>query len=300
MRLLRWPAWRPGWRSARGAQALGQLATQRAARLHVERLIDRLGRHPHLRVGGELAPQAPGDLLGRVAPPQIILHELAQRHVDGQPGRLGAARALVGQRVCRRRPVTAAAVGVATQLARDRRRCAPQSPRDHPDRLAAGPAQRDLLTLGKRQAAALQVASAAGAHAATRSHPARALLAIRAHLGGRIGDELAALQRSPERLDRLGDLRVGEPDHRHPRPLVAGCASHRTPTSRGNPAPRTPSGASDGPQRARLHRHVAITARTQGSLSGSRTIGWRCLLAAPRPDRHNPVRFLQDAAVIAA
>ena len=150
MRFLRWPAWRPGWRSARPVRKQrGQLATQRAPGLHVQRLIDRLRRHPHLRVIRELAPQPPGDLLGRVAPQQIVLHELAQRHVDGQLGRLGAARALIGERVRRRRAVAATAVGVATQLARDRRRRPPQAPRDHADRLPARACERDLLTLSE-------------------------------------------------------------------------------------------------------------------------------------------------------
>ena len=36
-----------------GPQIPGQLALQRAAGLHIQRLIDRLGRHPHLRLLGE-------------------------------------------------------------------------------------------------------------------------------------------------------------------------------------------------------------------------------------------------------
>ena len=37
-----------------GAQTPGQLTAQRAARLHIQRLVDRLGGHPHLRIVGEL------------------------------------------------------------------------------------------------------------------------------------------------------------------------------------------------------------------------------------------------------
>jgi hypothetical protein len=59
------PAARLALRPA-GAQALGQLAPQSAPGLHVERLVDRLGRHPHLRLVGKLDPQPTGDLLGRV------------------------------------------------------------------------------------------------------------------------------------------------------------------------------------------------------------------------------------------
>jgi hypothetical protein len=58
--------------------------------------------------------------------------------------------------------------------------------------------QRDLLALGKRQAAALEIPAATWPHAAAVRHPGRALLAIRARRRGRVGDERAALQRIPE------------------------------------------------------------------------------------------------------
>jgi hypothetical protein len=92
------------------------------------------------------------------------------------------------------------AIGVAAQFARDRRRRAAQAPRDRPDRLAARSGQRDLLALAERQAAALQITTAARTNAAARRDPARSLLAIRADLLGRVADERAALQRSPEQL----------------------------------------------------------------------------------------------------
>jgi hypothetical protein len=66
---------------------------------------------------GKRRRNRPAICVGRVAPPQIVLHDLAQRQVGGELGRLGAAGALVGQRVCHRRPVATVAVGVATQLA---------------------------------------------------------------------------------------------------------------------------------------------------------------------------------------
>jgi tRNA synthetases class I (I, L, M and V) len=129
----------------------------------------------YLRVIGEPAAQPPGDLLGREAPPQIVLHELAQREVGRELRRLGAARALVGERVPGRRAVAAvAAIGVALQFPRDRRRQPPQAPSDHADRLAAGPAERDLLALGRRQAAPLRSRPRRGRtppHAATQRVP---------------------------------------------------------------------------------------------------------------------------------
>src|SRR6185437_12900152 len=38
------------------------LPTQRAAALHIQRLIDRLVRHPHRHIVGEVELQPPGDL----------------------------------------------------------------------------------------------------------------------------------------------------------------------------------------------------------------------------------------------
>jgi hypothetical protein len=216
MRFVRWPAWRPGLaRRASRAQVAGELAFKRAARLHVERLVDRPARHPHLRLVGEAAAQSPGDLLGRQAPSEIVLHDPPQEQVRGQLGRLGATRALERPGVRRRRPVATSAVGVAAQLARDRRRCAAQAARDRTHHLAARPRERDLLTLDQRQATSLEVAAAARAHAAAGRHPARALRAIGAHLRGRVGDELAALQRRPGRLHHLRHPGVDEPRHRH-------------------------------------------------------------------------------------
>src|SRR4051812_49922153 len=46
-----------------GAQAGGQLAAQRPAALHVQRLVDSLVADPHGLILGEVEPQAAGDLL---------------------------------------------------------------------------------------------------------------------------------------------------------------------------------------------------------------------------------------------
>jgi hypothetical protein len=61
------------------------------ARLHIQRLIDRLGRHPHLLVSGKLASQPPGDLLGPVAQLEIVLDLRAQHQVRRQLRRLRTA-----------------------------------------------------------------------------------------------------------------------------------------------------------------------------------------------------------------
>ena len=199
-----------------GAQTAREVAAQRSARLHVERLIDRLGRHPQLWVIGELAAQPTGDLLGRVAPLQIFLDLPAQRQVGGELGGLGSSGALIRQRMRRRRTVRLpGAAGVTSQLAADRRRAAPQPGRDRSHRLTTSAPERDLLAIGERQAAALEIPTTTRSHPAGGDQPASALLAIRAGLGRGIGDELAARHRGPEPLHDLGDHLVREPRHRH-------------------------------------------------------------------------------------
>src|SRR5687767_9157504 len=64
--------------SAIGPQAPGQLAAQLATTLDVERLVDRLVRHPHLRVVGELGRQALRDLLRGPQAFQVAGHPVAQ------------------------------------------------------------------------------------------------------------------------------------------------------------------------------------------------------------------------------
>ena len=56
-----------------GPQERGQLPAQPAAGLHVQRLVDRLGRHPHLRFAGEVDPESASDLLRALPLPQPVL-----------------------------------------------------------------------------------------------------------------------------------------------------------------------------------------------------------------------------------
>ena len=46
------------------AQIAGELLAQRTPGLHEQRQVDRLVRHPHLRIVGERPRQPPCDLLG--------------------------------------------------------------------------------------------------------------------------------------------------------------------------------------------------------------------------------------------
>src|SRR5450755_2289465 len=86
----------------------------------IQRLVDRLARHPHLRIGGEPQPQPRRDLGRRVLARQVLLDDRAQRQVDGELGRLGTPGALPRQRMRTAGAILPTRVGVTTQLARDR------------------------------------------------------------------------------------------------------------------------------------------------------------------------------------
>ena len=269
-----------------GAQAPGQVAAQRSAGLHVQRLIDGLGRHAHLRVLGELLAQPAGDLLRRVAPLQILLHLLSQRQVGGQLRWLGPPGALVGERVRGRRAIRLpAAAGVTPKLAADRRRAAPKPPSDRSHRLTTRTRQRDLLALRERQTAALQIPTATRAHPTGRDQPPSSLLAIGTCLGGGVGDELTSLHGRPEPLHNLSDHSVREPRHRRLRsprhdrrappqltPPVVGSDSApitagASPSGSASRRPARYSTTAGGRVRKSLDlRGVATTARTQGGL----------------------------------
>ena len=140
-----------------GPQACGELAAQRSAPLHVERLVDRLVRGPHRLIIGEIDPQTVSNLLRapRASPTAVlaapvtapdpanvrasnslpvragdhpsepVLHVSPQRVVPGQLGQLRAPTTSIGMPLHSRGPilqVTAASRGVTAQLTRDRRR----------------------------------------------------------------------------------------------------------------------------------------------------------------------------------
>ena len=199
------------------AQTGRQVAAQRTARLHVQRLIDRLGRHPHLRFVGVILAQSAGDLLRGVPLGQLALNPFAQHLVGHQLRWLRARRPLMGQHMCRARPVPPGPVGVAGQLPRDRRGTATQPARYLTDRLTRRPGQGDLLSLGEGQVAPLQVAAATWTHPSGLAQPRETSMAMGARHRGRIGQELTGLPGSPERLIQLGDDLIGE-THRHQHP----------------------------------------------------------------------------------
>src|SRR4051795_6289714 len=215
----------PGARDTQGAagpQARSELAGQRAAALHEQRLVDRLVRDPHARIIGEVDLQPGRDLLraprprpaavlatrlvaalprldrwprnrGPVAAPDVageaILHVLAQSRVGRELGRLWAAGHQLGLPLRHRRPVLQLAASrrrVASQLARDRRRRAAEITRDRAHTLAFGTQQGDLLTLGKAQVPARLGVAQQRRHPATLTKPPDASRRRHPDRGGRI------------------------------------------------------------------------------------------------------------------
>src|ERR1700752_1158481 len=79
--LFRIPVW--STKRSSGPQTNSELPAKSASALHVDRLVDGLVGHPHLRLVGELALQLGGDLFW--APPscEFGLDELVQDEVGG-------------------------------------------------------------------------------------------------------------------------------------------------------------------------------------------------------------------------
>ena len=169
-----------------GAQAGGQLAAQRAAALHEQRLVDGLVADAHRLIVREVERQAPGDLLRAPGPgPSPILppsmptalpgHGRAgngERRSERRPcrpvgpahrpqcrvgrklRRLRATSGSLGMPLRRRRTILQAAAsrgGIAPQLPRDRRGRPPEPAGDLPHGMALRAKKRDLLPLRERE-----------------------------------------------------------------------------------------------------------------------------------------------------
>ena len=168
-----------------GAQADGQLASERAAPLHIQRLVDRFVGDPHRFIIGEVKAQPVGDLLraprpgpapvltAAVTPPapahrrpwhgdpvrplhsagQAILHIPPQLRVHGKPRGLRTPRPPVRMPLRGRGPVLQSAAtrrGVPAQLPGDRGRRAADLTGDPPHPATKRAQDRDLLPLSER------------------------------------------------------------------------------------------------------------------------------------------------------
>src|SRR6201989_451626 len=133
-----------------GPQARRQLPPQRPPALHIQRLVDRLVRHPHLRPARELQSQPRAHLLRRPLPIQLAVTPAAQFHVPRERSGLRPRPPQLRQRLLPHRPVPPGRP-VPRHLPADRRGRPPDPRPDHPVRLLPRQPQRDLLPLRQRQ-----------------------------------------------------------------------------------------------------------------------------------------------------
>ena len=155
-----------------GPQVTRQLPAQRPTALHIQRLVNRLSRHPHLRTVRELQHQPGTDLLRRPVPHQLGLHPFPQLIVDRQLRRPGPPRPLQRLPLRQMRPVHPAHT-VPAHLPAHRRNAAPrrQPRRDPPVRQLLRQPHRDLLPLPPRQKPPRPRHRAIPLHPARSNHP---------------------------------------------------------------------------------------------------------------------------------
>lgn len=131
-------------------QVAGQFPAQRAARLNEQRQVDRLVRHPHLRIVREGSNEPTRDLLRRPAQLELALHHGAEPFALRQ---LRSFRPTSSAQRISVRPAgaIAAPTAVAPHFPRDRRRRPTKPARDRPQRLTTRQAPRDLFAFDQRQ-----------------------------------------------------------------------------------------------------------------------------------------------------
>jgi hypothetical protein len=122
-----------------------QVSAQMATALHIQRLVDRLGTHPHLLLVSKRLSEVEADLLRAPLHTQLRLHHVRQLEVVELAG-LGPATPQLGlllRRVRRLLPEPSRRGGgaVTTQLTTDRR-CRAADPDG--DRSNASPAQVEV------------------------------------------------------------------------------------------------------------------------------------------------------------
>ena len=184
------------------AQVRGELALERAARLHEERAVDRLGGHVERGDVGVGAPQPAGNLGGRPVLSEPVGHEAAQPAHARQRAALGAGALLPRARLRGHGPIARAAA-VAGQLPADGRRRAPERPRDHPHPRARLDQAGDRLTLAGRQRPRGALPHAGGAAAGGTDdilHRAR----MPAERGGNLGQRVPGLEPGPQHRPLCG------------------------------------------------------------------------------------------------
>jgi hypothetical protein len=111
-----------------------QLLPQRTPALDVQRHVDRLVRHAHLRIRWERARQPPRYLLWRPLECELSLDDRLQRNAPSQLGRLAPAGETLSTTIGRAGSVSRSAL-LALHLPAHCRRSPPQANRDCPEAL---------------------------------------------------------------------------------------------------------------------------------------------------------------------
>lgn len=116
-------AWRWGQPAGPPApQGLGEFAVEFSTALDVEGLVDRLVRHAHLRVDGQVPAELVGYLLRAPAPFQTLLNVVTQPRTPADLPGLGARSAGIGTGLGDVRPVGPLGAAPSAPLRRISRR----------------------------------------------------------------------------------------------------------------------------------------------------------------------------------
>ncbi len=170
-----------------GPEQAHAVAVQAVRAACVERLVDRLGRHPHLQPARKEGREQAADLLGTPAPFEVVGHDPAELEIPAElpPSRADPPpeRPPVGLvRVIRR----GLRVPVASDLPADRGGCSTELGRDRAEAHAPEQSVGDRDALGLRQEA--------GRHRMRRTHDRR----IRPNLAGAGRDRPAVAPAVPD------------------------------------------------------------------------------------------------------
>ncbi len=180
--------------------------------LSIQRRVDRLERHVHLRSIPEPLREMQAHLLGAPLRTQLRLHDVSKlRMIELELFRPSST--LLRSSLRRVRPITPSPT-VASQLSTDRRRPPPKIGCDRADRLTSHLQVGDPDPLLDRQVAARQLPSLDGCLALRVEDPTMTSSATHAEILTRRSDRNAARQQRPEPLP-IGNLLLLRPRTNH-------------------------------------------------------------------------------------
>ncbi len=180
--------------------------------LAIQRRVDRLERHVHLRSISEPIGEVQADLLGAPLRTQLGLHDVSQLG-PVELELLGPASAFLGSSLRCVRPV-AASPTVASQLSADRRRAPFELARDRADRLPGHLQVSDPDPLINRQIGTRQLGSLHRCLSSCVEDPTMTGSATHAEILTRRSDRHASRQQRPEPIS-ISDLLLLRPRTNH-------------------------------------------------------------------------------------